>query len=192
MSDRETRNLDESENFGSPERLAPLVVVCSLKRSEKLQMPSPTTDLIDWLKSQPQEIQSDVASMISNALPGMSNDPLAPTDQQLRAFYSAIENHGEQSFSTVGFLLSFRAIFDFLFAKRGRAEHWDEPKAMFMDVLASDDPQRESMKANAKFFLDDIPRKMSLWKKACAEWEELKATSLSDTDLEIWEIRRVK
>jgi hypothetical protein len=156
-------------------------------------MGSPAVDLTTWLKSLPQDIQEDIAALMSSAHPGLKFElaVIIDRDKLLNSFYEVIEAQQKRNFASAGFLIAFRAIFDFLFAQRGTPNGWDLPEASFRDMLASDDPDHEILKANAQRMLDELPARRESWKQVCKQWTELKETSLSDTDLELWALRRM-
>lgn len=153
-------------------------------------MTNPVTELNNWLKTQSTEIQSEIAFFISAYhssfdLPEISQE----TEQALESFYSQIEKYSGIEFENVAFIISFRAIFDYIFVRnRGASEGWDKPKELFKSIVkATDSTMSDSLKKFSMRKLHDIPARMEEWIEVCSQWEELKASVLSDEAINAWE-----
>jgi hypothetical protein len=87
---------------------------------EKFATPTnPVAKLLEYLKKQDGEIQVDIIFLMSMIHPSLDH-PILPFDLQFtKQFYSQIENYSGNELWNIGFLLAFRAIFDFIVV-RGR------------------------------------------------------------------------
>jgi hypothetical protein len=147
---------------------------------------NPVHDLITWLKSQERDVQSDVAFLMSGMNPAFDfNNTLTDIDKMSEHFYSQIESFSGSEAQNVGFLISFIAVFDFLFKSRGTPEGWETPKEMFQSVLENSDTS-DSMKKITNDLLSKLPVKMEQWAEICKQWQELKDTKLSESVIEKW------
>ena len=153
-------------------------------------MPNPVTHLLQWLKSHDNDIQGELAFLISAEHPSFDFHAVRwESDDGIKQFYEKIEGHSGGEIGDIGFVLAFRAIFDFMISnKRGTVEGWSEPQKMFESVLESTDPDQPSgMKDTALKMLDALPARREKWIAICKQWQNLKNSALSDAALEAWE-----
>ena len=153
-------------------------------------MTNPVMTLIEWLKEEEVDIQGDVAFLMSGFHPSFDFTSLPSESEELLAkFYSKIESFSGTGIENAGFLITFRAAFDYLFVKgRGTKEGWDKAKERLEFILNSNaEDKPATVNATAKKALEELPGKMEKWFKICKQWQELKNTSLSDEAIEAWE-----
>ena len=155
-----------------------------------MRMINPIFEVIEWLKKQDDDVQIDIAFIMSGVHPcfGIQNLPEA-TEKYPKYFYSHMENYSGTDIQNTGFILSIRAIFDFVFAKKRRTvEGWSEAKTIFESVIKNSDPDRPpSVNEHAQQMIDEITALCEKWLAICQEWNELKNTVLSDKSIEDWD-----
>ena len=153
-------------------------------------MSNPITQLLQWLKSQDNDIQGDIAFLMSAEVPGFDFYGVRwDSGEGINQFYAKIEEHSGTDIGNIGFVVVFRAIFDFtIFNTRGTVESWSDSQKMFESALESKDAdQPPSMKETARKMLDAMPARREKWIEICKQWQELKSSALSDAALEAWE-----
>ena len=153
-------------------------------------MSNPVAALIEWLKKQDSDIQTDIAFIMSGINPSFDLYSLPiDTEEMHEYFYARIDEFSGTEIQNAGFIVAFRAIFDFAFAKkRGTKKGWDEPKKLFESIIESNDPDQPSgMKDTARASLKSLPEKRDKWIEVCREWEVLKKSALSDQAIDAWE-----
>lgn len=153
-------------------------------------MSNPIVELVEWLKSQEDDIQVDIAFLMSGFNPafGISNLSLEASEI-LEYFYARILEFSGSDIQNTGFIVAFKANFNFLFLKqRGTDEGWEKPKRLFQSVLDSKDPNLPAgMKETASKSLMELPARQEKWKAVCRSWQELISGALSDQAIERWD-----
>jgi len=153
-------------------------------------MSNPVVALIDWLKSQDDDVQIDIAFLMSGTNPAFdAGVSTGDVDKMTGKFYSRIEEFSGTDVRSIGFLVAFKAIFDYLFLKkRGTDEGWEGPRNFFQSILDSTDSDMPSgMKEKAEKSLAELPDRREKWKSICRSWQELKVDALSEESIEQWE-----
>ena len=154
-------------------------------------MINPVTELLRWVKGQDKDVQIDIAFLMSGFHPSFNhNDYLGlEPDELMQKFYERIADFQGTQYRNSGFIIAFRAIFDFTIAsKRGTADGWMPKQHLMQSVLDSTDPNTQSsLKENAKKILRELPARRDQWIAVCNGWQALKDSSLSDRVIEEWE-----
>ncbi|MDO9209027.1 MAG: hypothetical protein Q7T91_12330 [Sulfuricurvum sp.] len=149
-------------------------------------MTNPITELLSWFDKQDNDIKQDIAHLIAYQHPSFDiyNMPLGDLDQFVEDFRSRIQEFSESK-NGLGFIISFRALFDFIFAnKRGTIEGWNEVRRLFESMLTE-----PNMIELAQKQLADIPAKQEKWFSICNQWSKLKSSALSDEVIDSWNNR---
>lgn len=153
-------------------------------------MSNPVIDLAEWIESQEDEIQADIAFIVAALHPsfdffGMERD----SSKRSELFCDRIREFSGTDIGNPGFLVSFRAIFYYaIVRKRGTAEAWEQPREFLRGALESDDPNKsEGINETTKALLSSLPERRDKWIKVCKAWENFKNSCLSDDVIERWE-----
>lgn len=148
----------------------------------------PVTELVKWLKKQDEDVQREIAFLMSSSLPGFDNN-----DCDCDRFHSRIEEISGANPQDVGFVVAFRAIFNFVIVnKRSTDQGWDMTRRLFKSVLEDTDPNQPlGMKASTQRMLDELPARIEKWISICGDWQKLEKSALSDNAIEAWEIENL-
>lgn len=153
-------------------------------------MLNPVTELLEWIKKQDHEIQAEIAFLMSAEHPSFDFYGLPlETENQIQTFCSKIEEFSGSEVGNGGFVVAFRAIFDFtIVRRRGTIDGWRQPEAAMQAILESNDPgQPPRIKETAQKMLNELPARREKWIAICNSWKELKDSVLSDEAIEAWE-----
>lgn len=153
-------------------------------------MSNPVAALISWLKHYDSEQQYEIAFLICTIHPGTFDTDIFDQEKTLANLYNMLESSASGTHKDLGYIISFRAIFDFLFTeKRGSKEGWDRTVCLFDSVINDPNPSENrpaSMVQHAQEMKDKLPERMTIWFDICDSWKKLKESDLSDASLERW------
>lgn len=148
-------------------------------------MSNPIIALLAWMEKLDKEIQTEIAFAISTEHPSFNivNLLTESPEKFVSNFYEKISEFSNGTPNDVGFILAFRAIFDFSLANvRGNSEAYKQTSEMF-ESMTND----ENLLSVLAKVTNNTPENREKWISVCESWQTLKKIDLSDAMISIWQ-----